>query len=148
MVNLQGRKDLDLVPAEKTSPVIMMATTLYSTMVARYLTEDAKLISLECIRQLKVDVITQLEKNKSIILDEEYNYIKSTINKCAVPTIQLLVKDHKKKDKSGNYPTRLVVPAKTFTAGFPYVRQHGIKKVFDKNKIDYSEKSIIQASDL
>ena len=58
----------------------------------------------------------------------------STINKSAVSTIQLLVKDHKKKDKSGNYPTVLVEPSKNFTAGFPHVGQHGIKKMLEKNK--------------
>ena len=86
---------------------------------------------------------------KSILSDQEYNYIKSTISKCAVPTIQLLIKDHKKEsDENGNYFTRLVVPAKNFTAAFPHVGQQGINKIIEKNKIDYSRKSIIQASDL
>ena len=75
-------------------------------------------------------------------------YIKSTVNKRAIPTICLLVKDHKDKDESGNFPTRLVVPAKIFTAGFPHVGQRGIKAILDKNKIDYSRKTIVQASDL
>ena len=80
---------------------------------------------------------------------QAYSPRRLTISKCAVPTIQLLIKDHKKgKEKNGNYLTRLVVPAKNFTAAFPHVGQQGIKKILDRNKIDHSRKSIIQASDL
>ena len=60
--------------------------------------------------------------------------------------MQLLVKDHKKKDENGDFPTRWVVPAKNFTAGFPHVDQRGIKEILDRNKIDYTKKTIIQAS--
>ena len=125
-----------------------MATALYSTMATQHLAKDDKLTKLEYVRKVKVNAIAQLEKNKQILLDQEYNYIKSTINKCAVPIIQLLVKDNNKKDKGGNYPTRLVVPTKNCTAGFPHVGQHSTKKILDKNKIDYSKQSTTQASDL
>ena len=60
----------------------------------------------------------------------------------------LLIKDHKKPDKNGDYPSRLVVPAKNFMAGFPHVGQHGIKKILDRNSVYYSRKTIVQASDL
>ena len=40
------------------------------------------------------------------------------------------------------------MPAKNFTAAFPHVGQRGIKHILDKNKIDYSKKTIIQASHL
>ena len=62
--------------------------------------------------------------------------------------MQLLVKDHKKKNEHGDFPTRLVVPAKNFTAGFPHVGQRGIKEILDRNKINYMKKTIVQASDL
>ena len=88
------------------------------------------------------------ETSSNILSSSEYNYIKSTINKCAIPNICLLIKDHKENDGDGNYPTRLVVSAKNFTASFPHVGQRGIKAILDKNKIDYSRKTIVRASDL
>ena len=50
--------------------------------------EDTKLINLEYVRKAKIDAMNQVEKNKTICLDQEYNYIKRKINKYAVPTIQ------------------------------------------------------------
>ena len=143
MNKLLTRKYLVLVPTDKTNTVKLIATALYSELVLQHLQEDAKLTDLAHVKQVKKDAIKYLEQNKSILLDQEYNYIKSTISKCAVPTIQLLIKDHKKgRDKNGNYYTRLVVPAKNFTTAFPHVGQQGIKKILDKNKVDYSRKSI------
>jgi hypothetical protein len=46
------------------------------------------------------------------------------------------MKDHKKKDKWGQYPTRLVIPATNFTSAFPKLGYLGIKKIFDDETID------------
>ena len=78
----------------------------------------------------------------------QYNYIKSTINKCSIPTVQLLMRDHKDRNKNGEFPSRSVVPAKNFTAAFPHVAQRGNRQILDRNHINYSKKNIIQASDL
>ncbi len=66
----------------------------------------------------------------------------------AIPSPKLLIKDHKKADKQGNYPTRLVVPANNFTSAFPRMGYLGIKKILDDNKVNYTSRTIIQASDL
>ena len=58
------------------------------------------------------------------------------------------MKDHKKKDDKDRYPLRLVVSAANFTAGFPHAGQRGIQKILGKNKIEYSQKTIVQASHL
>ena len=50
--------------------------------------EDTKLINPEYVRKAKIDAMNQVEKNKTICLDQECNYIKRKINKYAVPTIQ------------------------------------------------------------
>ena len=42
----------------------------------------------------------------------------------------------------------MVVPATNFTAAFPKIGYIGIKKIFDKENVNYSRKTIIQASDL
>ena len=66
----------------------------------------------------------------------------------AIPTPKLLIKDHKKPNKDGDYPTRIIIPATNFTAGFPKLGFSGIKRIFDKNNINYMKKTIIQSSDL
>jgi hypothetical protein len=57
-----------------------------------------------------------------------------------------LVKDHNKKDKWGQYPTCLVIPATNFTSAFPKLGYLGIKKISYDAKINYMAKTIIQAS--
>jgi hypothetical protein len=59
---------------------------------------------------------------------------------------KLLRKDHKKKDKWGNFPTKLVITATNFTSAFPKLGYLGIKKIFDDEKVNYMKKTIVQAS--
>ena len=47
---------------------------------------------------------------------------------------KLLIKDHKEMKADRTYPTRLVVPATNFTAGFSNAGYRGIKKILDDNK--------------
>ena len=68
----------------------------------------------------------------------EYNFIKETIESRAIPTPKSLVKDQKKPDREGNFPTRLLVSATNFTAAFPKLGYIGIKKIFDKEKLNCS----------
>jgi hypothetical protein len=68
---------------------------------------------------------------------EEYNCIKTTIGKKAIPTVKLLTKDHKDKKEDGDWNSRFVIPASNFTAGFPHVGQRGIKTIIDKHKVNY-----------
>ena len=79
------RKDSVLVPTEKTHTVKLLATTLYSNLVLQHLQEYAKLTYLAFVKQVKKDAIDYLEQNKSILSDQEYNYIKSNISKCISP---------------------------------------------------------------
>jgi hypothetical protein len=65
----------------------------------------------------------------------------------AIPSSKLLVKDHKPKDKWGKISTRLVIPmAMNFNAAFTKLGYLGIKNIFDEAKINYTRKTIVQAS--
>ena len=64
-----------------------MVTTLYSTIAIQHLADDAKLTDLPYVKTVKLDAINNLEKNNTILSGQEYNYIKSTITRCAVPII-------------------------------------------------------------
>jgi len=66
----------------------------------------------------------------------------------AIPQPKILIKDHKEPDQEGNFPTRLVVPATNFTAGFPKLGYLGIKSIFEENGVDFEQRTITQAASL
>ena len=93
MTKLQSRRDLVLVPTDKTNRIKLMERALYSTLVHMHLASDSKLTDLSFVKKVKQDAEDYLKSIESILSNQEHNYIKSTITKCAVPTIQLMVKD-------------------------------------------------------
>ena len=98
--------------------------------------------------QVFEDVNDLLESLAPIMSEDEYSFVKESVNSKAIPAPKLLIKDHKEIDDDGNYTTRLVVPATHFTSAFPKLGYIGIKKIMDKNKTNYSRKTIVQASHL
>ena len=144
---LKKREDLVVVPTDKTNSFVLLQTSEYANRVNQHLADDAVKTTTDCLSKAKETAKQKLDSFADLLSTNEYNYIKATINKCSVPTVQLLIKDHKPK-KAGRHPSRLVVPAKNFTAAFPHVGQRGIKKILDRNNINYSKKTIIQASHL
>jgi hypothetical protein len=59
-----------------------------------------------------------------------------------------LIKDQKEINDNNTYPTKLVAPATNFTLVFSKLGYIGVKKIMDNAEINYSRKSIIQASHL
>ena len=57
-----------------------------------------------------------------------------------------MIKDHKKLTSIVEFPTRLVIPAKTFSDTFAKVGYLGLKKILEKNEINYTRFTIVQAS--
>ena len=64
----------------------------------------------------------------------------------AIPTPKLLIKYHKKLTSMGEFPTRPVIPATNFSATFSKVGYLGLKKILEKNEINYTKFTIVQAS--
>ena len=62
--------------------------------------------------------------------------------------LESFINNLKQFHRVGDFPTRIVVPATNFMAGFPKLGFSRIKKIFDSNNIDYTRRTIIQASDL
>ncbi len=145
---LKRRPDLVVARTDKTNSIHIMETSKYIEKVEAHLKKDAAPSNIKKLEQILKDANAFLEQQEDLLSINEYNYIKSTISKKSVPTVQALIKDHKKKDENGDYPSRLVVPAKNLTAGFPHVGQHGLRNILDKNMVDYERKTIKQASDL
>jgi hypothetical protein len=81
--------------------------------------------------------------------EDEYPFVKESINSKAIPAPKLLIKDHKEINDDGNYPMRLlVVPATNFTSAVSKLGYIGIKKIMDEAGINYSRKTIVQVSHL
>lgn len=104
--------------------------------------------SREKIKEFFKDANDLLDDLEDIVSEDECNFTKETIDSKSIPTLKSPIKDHKDPNEDGDFPTRIVVPAMNFTAGFPKLGFTGIEKIFDKNKIDHMKKTIIQASDL
>ena len=87
----------------------------------RRLQKDAVLTIDSRLKEIYTDEKVMLESIGDILSQNEYDYTKSTMNKTAVPTVKLLIKDGKPKEENGNPKIRLVIPSKNCTAGFPHV---------------------------
>ena len=88
------------------------------------------------------------EKVKLDLSVKEEEFVRQSLATRAIPSPKLLIKDHKAINENGEFPTRLVIPATNFTATFSKIGYLGIKRCMDKGKVNYSQNSIVQASDL
>ena len=62
------------------------------------------------------------------------------------PTPKLLMKDHKKPNTNGEFPTRLVITTTNFTSIFMEVWYLGLKENIDNHQVNYKKYTITQAS--
>ena len=92
---LKQRDDMVVVPTDKTNSVILMEVSKYRTEVRSLLPKEAVISSYAYLQDTHKKVLDKLETIKPILSESEFNYVKSTITKRAIPTVQLLVKDHK-----------------------------------------------------
>ena len=145
---LNQKKDLAAVPTDKTNSIVMTKMQDYKEWTKGHLKKNATLIPNARLTEVKNEGLQLLEEKRHILSNREARTIEQALKSKAVPTPKLLIKDHKKLDKTGNFPTRLVVPATNFTSSFPKAGYLGIKKIFDDNEVNYMERTIIQASDL
>jgi hypothetical protein len=80
--------------------------------------------------------------------EDEYTFMKESINSKSILAPKLLIEDHKETNDDSNYPMRLIVLATNFTSAFSKLGYIGIKRMMDEGEVNYSRKTIIQASDL
>ena len=62
-----------------------------------------------------------------------------------IPTPKILIKDRKELTSTGDFPTRIVIPATNFSATFAKVGYLGLKNILEKNEINYTNFTIVQA---
>ena len=89
-----------------------------------------------------------IEKVKLDLSVKEEEFVRQSLATRVIPSPKITIKYHKTINENGEFPTRLVITAKNFTATFSKIGYLGIKRCLDKRKVNYSRNSIVKASDL
>ena len=142
------KSGLFCVPTDKTNSSRVNQVDKYKRCVFDHLLKASNLALCPELIVLFEDTKRLLRKVKVYFSVQERKFVRQSLATRSIPYPNLLIKYHKTINKKGKLPTRLVIPAKTFTATFSKIGYLGIKKILDKAKVKYSHVSIIQASDL
>ena len=65
-------------------------------------------------------------KYKDMLSEKEFVFLQKNLLTKTIPTPIIIIKDHKKANEQGEYPSRLMVPANKFTSGFLILGYLGI----------------------
>ena len=79
-----------------------MKTADLNEQLTAHLEEDAVRTTHSRLTKVIAKAREKLKTVADLLSTNEYNYIKSTINEHNIPSMQLLVKDHKSKKKKDN----------------------------------------------
>ena len=104
-------------------------------------------MSRSVLNEILTNGLTLAHTHQEALSKAEFKYIVAALESRAIPTPRLLIKNHKPR-RNGEYPTRLVVPATNFTAGFANLGYRGIKALFENHGVTFDRHTIVQASDL
>ena len=140
--------NLVIIPTDKTNSFAMMSTREYAKEINKHLAKNAVAIERNRLTEIVDNCFSFIQELDPYISTNEREYLKEKVQSKAIPNPKILVKDHKKPGPDGRLPTRLVVPATNFTAGFPKIGYLGIKNLFKEHDVDYRQRNIVQASDL
>ena len=146
--DLHKEEDQVVVPTDKTNNYTVMSTQKYIKWVLKHLADAAEQVPRTEVVKIHKEAVKFADSIRDFISTDEFNFIQESLTSKAIPQPQLLVKDHKPVDDSGDFPTHLVIPATNFTMAFSKLGYLGIKKVLDEHNVNYNKHTIIQASDL
>jgi hypothetical protein len=82
-------------------------TGIYSTVVLRNLLKNGKILRSKLIQVLD-KANEPPESLEDVMSEDEYSFVKESLNSKVIPPPKLLIKDHKEINEDRNYPTRLV----------------------------------------
>eukprot|EP00957_Ditylum_brightwellii_P106594 8132078-Ditylum_brightwellii.AAC.1 len=115
---LQKREQEIVVPINKTNGHKLVTTIDYINWVKKHMRDAAIPIKQQEIVQLYHEALTFANSPKTFLNSNKFGYLMENLTSRAIPKPQLLIKDHKKFQKDGHHPTRLVIPATNFAATF------------------------------
>ena len=133
-----------IVPTDKTRSFVAMETPQYVKKVERRIVKLTKEIDQGKMVQIELEELELLGSIASHLDKGEFCFFVGTIASTAIPTPKIPVKDHKKVDLEGKFPTRLLVAATNFARTFPKIDYQRIREVFDREKMDYMKRTIVQ----
>ena len=153
------RDDCDLVPipTDKTNSFRLVKVEDYiGWMIEKIASMDAQEIDIAALQTAHEAAETFATTINGLyeqgvhfpISDTELNAITHCLSKRSVPTPFLLLKDHKPASATGQYPTRLVLPATGFNSMFAKVGYKAIKHIFDMRNVGYGSRTILNAAHL
>ena len=119
-----------LIATDKTNSFQSVPIEKYKDWVEEHLETSAKEIDIKRIIEIFDLAIEMQEKYKDLLSDQEYLFLQKNLLTKNIPTPKLIIKDHKKPNEQGEYPSRLTVPANIFTSAFPRLGYLGIKRIF------------------
>ena len=120
----------------------------YKRWVSEHIQKAADLALRPKVMALFENANLLLEKVKLELSVKEEEFVRQFLATRVILSPKILIKDHNAIKEKGGFPTRLVIPAKNFTATFSNIGYLGIKWCLDKGKVNYSRYSIVQASNL
>ena len=136
------------IPTDKTNYTRVIKIKDYKRWVSDHLLNATDLAIRPKVMDLFEHANTLLEKLKMELLVQEDIFVWQLLATWAILFPKLLINDHKTINEKGALSTRLVIPALKFTVTFFNISYLGIKRCLDKGKVNYSQVSIVQASDL
>ena len=142
------RSNQVVIATDKTNSFKVIPLDKYKKMVLGHLRASAKEIPRDRIIELFDTAKNEQAKFEDLLSANEEKFLTKSIDSRSIPTPKLIIKDHKKQDQNGDYPSRLIVPASNFISGFPRLGYLGIRRILDENKINYEKRTIVQASTL
>ena len=137
-----------IVPTDKTNSIRVIKTKKYKEIVYTHLDKSASEIPHARLVYIHKISKSYLESIANRIPKLTYLFIDEALKSRAIPSPKALIKDHKKRDANGDFPSRLVIPATNFTAPFAKVGYLGIKSILDNNKVEYDTFTIQNSNNL
>eukprot|EP00957_Ditylum_brightwellii_P067380 5115235-Ditylum_brightwellii.AAC.1 len=126
--DLREKEDQVVVPTNKKNNYTVMSTQKYIDWVVKPLADAAEQVPRTEVVKIHKEAVKFANSIRDFISTDEFNFIQESLTSKAIPQPQLLVKDHKPVEASGDFPTRLVIPATNFTAAFLKLDYLRIKK--------------------
>ena len=119
-----------VVPTNKTNNYTFMSTQKYIEWVVKHLADAAEQVPRTEVVKIHEETVEFADSIHDFISTDEYDFIQESLMSKAIPRPQLLVKDHKPVEASGDFPTCLVIPAMNFTVALSKLVSLKIKKCF------------------
>ena len=115
-IRILEESDQVIVPTDKTNSFRCMDTKKYMTMVNEQLRCSSKEIERDKVREIFEKARELLDEVGFQLSKFEVGPINESLKTKSILTPKLLIKDHKKLNTNGKFPTRLVIPATNSTA--------------------------------